>query len=103
MCAQASPFPPERGASMMEHQVVSREVWLTARRAHLEAEKEFTRQRDKLLEERRALPWVKVEKEYVIEGPDGPVTLGALIAGRNQILVQHILVGRDWKEGCTGC
>src|SRR3546814_15382384 len=88
---------------MMEHQVVSREVWLTARRAHLEAEKAFTRQRDKLLEERRALSWVKVEKDYVFEGPDGPVTLGDLFAGRSQLFVQHFMLGPDWKEGCTGC
>src|SRR3546814_468827 len=88
---------------MMELQVVSREVWLTARRAHLEAEKAFTRQRDKLLEERRALPWVKVEKDYVFEGPDGPVTLGDLFAGRSQLFVQHFMLGPDWKEGCTGC
>src|SRR3546814_8358620 len=88
---------------MMELQVVSREVWLTARRAHLEAEKAFTRQRDKLLEERRALPWVKVEKDYVFEGPDGPVTLGDLFAGRSQLFVQHFMLGPDWKKGCTGC
>ena len=87
----------------MKHQVVSREEWLTARKAHLEAEKALTRQRDKLLEERRALPWVKVEKDYVFEGPDGKVTLADLFAGRSQLFVQHFMLGPDWKEGCTGC
>jgi len=87
----------------MEHQVVSREAWLVARKAHLEAEKALTRQRDKLLEERRALPWVKVDKDYVFEGPDGPVTLSDLFAGRSQLFVQHFMLGPDWKEGCAGC
>ncbi|HEY9539552.1 MAG TPA: thioredoxin family protein [Kiloniellaceae bacterium] len=87
----------------MDHQVVSREDWLAARKTHLEAEKALTRQRDKLLEARRALPWVKVEKDYVFEGPDGPVTLGDLFAGRSQLFVQHFMLGPDWKEGCTGC
>lgn len=87
----------------MGHQVVSREEWLTARKAHLEAEKDFTRQKDKLLEARRALPWVKVEKDYVFEGSDGPVTLAELFQGRSQLLVQHFMLGPDWKEGCAGC
>lgn len=87
----------------MQHPVVSRDEWLAARRAHLEAEKAFTRQRDKLLEARRALPWVKVEKNYVFEGPAGPVSLGDLFAGRSQLFVQHFMLGPDWTEGCTGC
>jgi len=87
----------------MEHQVVSREEWLTARKALLAAEKAQTRERDKLLEQRRALPWVKVEKDYVFAGPDGPVSLGDLFAGRSQLFVQHFMLGPDWKEGCSGC
>src|SRR3546814_10483351 len=87
----------------MEHQVVSREVWLTARKAHLEAEKSLTRQRDRLLEERRALPWVRVEKDYIFEGPEGAVALADLFAGRSQLFVQHFMLGPGWKEGCTGC
>src|SRR3546814_12752886 len=87
----------------MDHQVVSREDWLAARKTHLEAEKALTRQRDKLLEARRALPWVKVEKDYVFAGPDGPVTLGDLFAGRRQLFVQHFLLGPAWTERCTGC
>lgn len=87
----------------MNHPVVSREAWLKARKAHLEAEKAFTRQRDKLLEQRRALPWVKIEKNYVFQGPEGAVSLGDLFAGRSQLFVQHFMLGPDWKEGCTGC
>lgn len=87
----------------MNHQIVSREAWLEARKAHLEAEKAFTRQRDKLLQARRALPWVRVEKDYVFEGPAGPVSFGDLFAGRSQLFVQHFMLGPDWKEGCTGC
>src|SRR3546814_11309304 len=67
---EAPPVFPPRRRSTMDHQVVSREDWLAARKTHLEAEKALTRQRDKLLEARRALPWVKVEKDYVFEGPD---------------------------------
>jgi predicted dithiol-disulfide oxidoreductase (DUF899 family) len=87
----------------MEHPVVSREEWLTARMAHLEAEKALTRQRDKLLEERRALPWAKVGKDYVFEGPDGPVTLADLFGGRSQLFVQHFMFGPGWAEGCPSC
>lgn len=87
----------------MEHPVVSREEWLKARKAHLQAEKQLTRERDKLMEQRRALPWVKVEKDYVFEGPQGPVALAELFQGRSQLMVQHFMLGPGWKEGCTGC
>ncbi|MEQ9606850.1 MAG: thioredoxin family protein [Kiloniellaceae bacterium] len=87
----------------MDHPVVSRAEWLKARSLHLEAEKALTRQRDKLFEARRALPWVRVEKDYVFEGPGGPVSLGDLFDGRNQLFVQHFMLGPDWKEGCPGC
>jgi len=87
----------------MDHPVVSREEWLKARSVHLEAEKALTRKRDKLFQARRALPWVKVEKNYVFEGPDGPVGLGDLFDGRSQLFVQHFMLGPDWKEGCPGC
>lgn len=87
----------------MEHLVVSPEEWLIARMAHLEAEKQLTRQRDRLLEERRALPWVKVEQDYVFEGSDGPVSLVDLFDGRSQLMVQHFMLGPGWSEGCAGC
>jgi predicted dithiol-disulfide oxidoreductase (DUF899 family) len=83
--------------------VVSREEWLEVRKAHLAKEKELTRARDQLSAERRALPWVKVEKAYVFEGPDGTETLGDLFAGRSQLVVDHFMLGPGWQEGCVGC
>lgn len=88
---------------MQQHKVVSKEEWLKARKAHLKAEKEFTRQRDRLSAERRELPWVKVEKDYVFEGPSGKETLADLFGGRSQLLVQHFMYGPDWDEGCPSC
>ena len=88
---------------MQSHQVVSREAWLTARREHLAKEKEFTRLRDQLSQERRELPWVKVEKDYVFNGSDGQETLSDLFAGRSQLIVYHFMYGPDWQAGCPGC
>jgi len=87
----------------MTHRIVSQSEWLEASRAQLVKEKEFTRLREKLAEERRALPWVKVEKDYVFDTPDGRVTLGELFAGRGQLIVQHFMFGADWNEGCPSC
>lgn len=88
---------------MEQHKIVSREKWLEAREAHLAKEKELTRQRDELNRQLRELPWVKVEKRYVFDGPDGPETLADLFAGRSQLIVQHFMFGPGWKEGCVGC
>ena len=88
---------------MSTHRIVSQEEWLQARKAHLAREKEFTRLRDQLSRERRALPWVKVEKDYVFQGPNGPESLGDLFDGRSQLLVQHFMYGPDWEEGCPSC
>ena len=66
---------------MHPHKIVSREEWIAARKAHLAHEKEYTRARDRLSEERRALPWVKVDKTYVFDGPNGKRTLADLFAG----------------------
>lgn len=88
---------------MTSHRVVSQSEWLEASRAHLAREKEFTRLREELAEERRALPWVKVEKEYVFDAPDGRVSLDDLFAGRDQLIVQHFMFGPDWTEGCPSC
>lgn len=85
------------------HQVVSRDEWLAARIELLRKEKEFTRLRDELSAERRALPWVRVEKDYVFDGPDGKVTLADLFDGRSQLVVKHFMFGPDWSEGCVGC
>jgi predicted dithiol-disulfide oxidoreductase (DUF899 family) len=87
----------------MQHQVVSREEWLIARKELLRKEKAFTKLRDQLTAERRALPWVKVETNYVFEGPDGKLTLADLFDGRSQLIVKHFMFGPDWSEGCVGC
>jgi predicted dithiol-disulfide oxidoreductase (DUF899 family) len=86
-----------------EHQVVSREEWLAARNAHLENEKRLTRMRDQISAERRSLPWVKIEKDYTFEGPDGPVTLADLFNGNSQLIVCHFMFGPEWEAGCIGC
>jgi predicted dithiol-disulfide oxidoreductase (DUF899 family) len=87
----------------MPHQIVSREEWLAARKALLAREKAFTKERDALSQERRRLPWVKVDKTYVFEGPAGTETLADLFAGRNQLLVYHFMFGPDWTAGCPSC
>ena len=70
---------------MQPHPVVSREEWIAARKAHLAHEKEYTKARERLAEERRALPWVRVEKNYVFDGPHGKVSLGDLFKARSQL------------------
>lgn len=88
---------------MQNHQVVSREEWLSARKAHLAREKEFTRLRDQLSAQRRQLPWVKVDKPYEFEGSDGKQTLAELFEGRSQLVVYHFMFHPDWEEGCKSC
>ena len=85
------------------HPVVPREVWLDARKALLAKEKELTRQRDQLAAERRAVPWVKVEKRYVFDGPHGKLTLGDLFQGRSQLFIKHFMMGPGQTSQCVGC
>ncbi len=87
----------------MQNVIVSHDEWLAARRAHLKREKELTRLRDQLSAERRQLPWVKVEKAYVFEGPSGRRGLGELFAGRSQLILYHFMFGPGWAEGCKSC
>ena len=87
----------------MQHAVVSRDEWLTARRDLLKAEKEVTHLRDKVTQKRLALPWVRMEKEYVFDTPDGPRALADLFDGRSQLLVQHFMFAPGWNEGCPSC
>ncbi|MFS2155215.1 DUF899 domain-containing protein [Rhizobium sp. Rhizsp42] len=87
----------------MQNQVVSREEWLEARRALLLKEKEATHLRDKLNAERMALPWVKVEKDYAFDTPDGKRSLSELFDGRSQLIIYHFMLGPDWEAGCPGC
>src|SRR3982075_3219796 len=82
---------PTKEPAMQPHKIVSREEWIAARKAHLAHEKEFTRARDRLSAERRDLPWVKVEKAYVFDGPDGKETLAELFGGRSQLIVNHFM------------
>jgi len=88
---------------MPKHKVVSKEEWLISRKEHLAKEKEFTRLRDRLSQERRELPYVKIEKEYVFEGPNGEETLLDLFEGRSQLIIYHFMFGPDWEEGCPSC
>jgi predicted dithiol-disulfide oxidoreductase (DUF899 family) len=88
---------------MADHAVVSREEWIAARKELLAKEKHLTRLRDELSRERQALPWVKVEKTYVFDGPDGEQTLSELFAGKSQLIVYHFMFSPDWEEGCVGC
>jgi len=83
--------------------VVSRTEWLAARRELLAREKQHTRELDAINALRRELPWVKVEKKYVFEGPNGKVSLADLFDGRTQLIVRHFMFGPGWKEGCVGC
>jgi predicted dithiol-disulfide oxidoreductase (DUF899 family) len=83
--------------------VVSREQWLEARRELLDREKEATRARDALNADRRRLPMVAVDQEYVFEGPDGPATLADLFGDKRQLIVQHVMYGPDWEQPCPGC
>jgi predicted dithiol-disulfide oxidoreductase (DUF899 family) len=89
--------------SVENPRVVSREEWLVERKAHLAREKELTRAYDALCQERRALPWVRVDEPYVFEGPGGPETLADLFRGRRQLIVNHFMLGPGWREGCVGC
>ncbi len=88
---------------MAEHEIVSREEWVTARKELLKKEKEFTRLRDQLSAERRELPWVKVEKNYVFDGTDGKETLADLFDGCSQLIVYHFMFDPEWSEGCKSC
>jgi len=87
----------------MEHSVVSREEWIAARKELLAEEKEFVRMRDRLSAKRRALPWIRVEKDYTFEAPEGKISLGDLFDGKSQLIVKHFMFGPDWDEGCVGC
>jgi predicted dithiol-disulfide oxidoreductase (DUF899 family) len=90
-------------ATIERPRIVSREEWLAERRVHLAREKELTHASDRLAAERRALPWVRVEKEYAFEAPRGRVSLADLFQDRSQLVLTHFMFGPGWKEGCVGC
>jgi predicted dithiol-disulfide oxidoreductase (DUF899 family) len=87
----------------MQHSIVSQSEWLKARKAFLAKEKEFTKARDALSAQQRDLPWVKVDKTYVFDGPAGKETLADLFGGKNQLLVYHFMLGPGWQAGCPSC
>jgi predicted dithiol-disulfide oxidoreductase (DUF899 family) len=87
----------------MQHQIVSRDEWLKARTGLLVKEKAFTRSRDQLSVEQRALPWVKVEKDYVFDSRSGEVTLAQLFDGRSQLFIKHFMMGPGQTHQCVGC
>ena len=89
--------------NVQNHPVVSREEWLAARKQHLAHEKAFTRERDKLIAERRALPWVKIDKDYPFQGPTGELKLVALFGDHSQLVIYHFMFADGWDEGCPGC
>jgi predicted dithiol-disulfide oxidoreductase (DUF899 family) len=83
--------------------VVSRDEWLVARKELLAKEKEMTRARDALNAERRELPMVEIDKDYVFEGPDGKASLLDLFEGRRQLIVRHFMFDPSWDDGCPSC
>ena len=89
--------------SIVNHPVVSRETWIVERKALLAREKELTRLRDEIAQARRALPWVRIEQNYLFDTSSGQQTLADLFAGRRQLLVQHFMLAPGWEEGCASC
>jgi predicted dithiol-disulfide oxidoreductase (DUF899 family) len=83
--------------------IATRDEWITARKALLEKEKEFTRRRDALNIERRELPMVEVDKDYAFDGPNGRVGLADLFEGRPQLIVYHFMFHPEWDDGCPSC
>jgi predicted dithiol-disulfide oxidoreductase (DUF899 family) len=91
------------GATTVNHPVASRDQWVAERKALLAREKELTRLRDQVARERRALPWVRIDKAYVFDAPEGRRSLADLFDGRRQLLVQHFMFAPGWEQGCPSC
>jgi predicted dithiol-disulfide oxidoreductase (DUF899 family) len=87
----------------LDHKVVSKHDGLRACKDFLAKEKELTRLSDELARQRRELPWTRVEKEYLFDGPKGKLSLADLFDGRSQLATYHFMFGPDWVEGCPGC
>lgn len=88
---------------MTHHPIVTAEAWTEARKQLLKEEKAFDRQRDQLSQRRRELPWVRVEKHYTFDGPDGSLSLTQLFGEQSQLIVYHFMFAPDWQDGCRGC
>ncbi|MBW8811500.1 MAG: DUF899 family protein, partial [Lysobacter sp.] len=89
--------------TLLNHPVVSRDLWIAERKALLAHEKELTQLRDRIAEQRRTLPWVRLDKDYVFDTVDGPRKLSELFQGRRQLLVQHFMLAPGWEQGCKSC
>jgi predicted dithiol-disulfide oxidoreductase (DUF899 family) len=89
--------------STIGHKVVPKSEWLRACADFLAKEKELSRLGDEVAQQRRQLPWTRVEKNYVFDGPQGKVSLADLFGGHSQLAVYHFMLGPDWVEGCKGC
>ncbi|MGA2923451.1 MAG: thioredoxin family protein [Candidatus Sulfotelmatobacter sp.] len=94
---------PATSTGVREHEVVSPKEWIASRKELLRKEKEFTKLRDQLCRQRRELPWEKVEKQYIFDGPQGKVTLADLFGSRTQLIVYHFMFGPGWEQGCPSC
>ncbi|MGC1417441.1 MAG: thioredoxin family protein [Candidatus Acidiferrum sp.] len=90
-------------STLEQPRVVSQAEWIAARKELLAKEKALTRQRDALAEERRKLPWVKVEKNYVFETASGKKSMAELFGGKSQLAIYHFMLGPEWEQGCPGC
>ena len=90
-------------ASTLNHPVVSRDCWIAERKRLLARERELTHLRDEVARERRALPWIRIEKSYVFDTLEGRRALAELFDGRRQLLVQHFMLGPGWEQGCPSC
>ena len=88
---------------MTTHKTATRDAWLEARRDLLAAEKDLTRRNDQVAQLRRQLPWVRVDKAYTFDGPDGRQTLADLFNGRRQLMVQHFMLTPGAEQGCPSC
>jgi predicted dithiol-disulfide oxidoreductase (DUF899 family) len=88
---------------MPDHRTATRDQWLAARLDLLKAEKEVTRLNDELAQQRRELPWVRLDKDYLFDTEDGEATLADLFRGRSQLIVYHFMFDPDWDEGCPSC
>ncbi len=90
-------------AALTHHPVVTQDQWIAQRKSLLAQEKALSRQTDELARQRRALPWVRIDKTYVFDTPQGKRTLADLFDGLSQLLVQHFMLGPDWEQGCPSC
>jgi predicted dithiol-disulfide oxidoreductase (DUF899 family) len=90
-------------STIKNHPIVSRQQWLEERKALLAEEKALTRQRDEVVRKRRALPWVKIEKEYIFDAPEGKASLSDLFDGRSQLFIKNFMLAPGQVTQCVGC